>query len=72
MLEFPEPFSGQLTIKVYISLSSSLSTTTELSDGEFACIACIEGFVVLLYDATNSYLICGKNNSNFLLIQVFY
>ena len=52
MLEFSENFSRQLTIKVYFLIFSSLSSTTKLSDVGFACI---ERFVVFLYDAKSSH-----------------
>ena len=52
MLEFSENFSRQLTIKVYFLIFSGLSSTTKLSDVGFACI---ERFVVFLYDAKSSH-----------------
>lgn len=52
MLEFPENVSCQRTIKVYFLIFSSLSSTTKLSDVGFACI---ERFVVFLYDAKSSH-----------------
>ena len=52
MLEFSENVSCQLTIKVYFLIFSSLSSTTKLSDVGFACI---ERFVVFLYDAKSSH-----------------
>lgn len=52
MLEFPENVSCQRTVKVYFLIFSSLSSTTKLSDVGFACI---ERFVVFLYDAKSSH-----------------
>ena len=48
LLEFSEPFSCQLVIKAYISISSNLPPTAELPDEDFAHI---KRFFVWLYDA---------------------